>query len=162
MASTSRANELVATQDKHDNATTNTTKARKATTKKINAKKTAAVTKTTALEAKIAELEGMSHYIGFPVLTFTPTAQVRKEAAARKALEDREARTNMNQSAPEAIIAIPKPKGEAGDGKRGYMLIEAMGLNGDDEEDEELYASILVSWKRSTSRVSVCLGCHQR
>ena len=38
---------------------------------------------------------------------------------------------------------IPKPKGSAGGGKRGYCLIDEMGLNGNDE-DRAIYSDIRV------------------
>lgn len=43
-----------------------------------------------------------------------------------------------------SIEAIPRPKGEAGDRKRGFILIEAMELN-KGSKNQTLYNSILVS-----------------
>lgn len=42
---------------------------------------------------------------------------------------------------PGSIVVIQKPKGEAGDAKRGFNLRSAMGL----DDNRYLYADILVS-----------------
>jgi hypothetical protein len=47
-------------------------------------------------------------------------------------------------SGEENIRALQRPKGEAGDRKKGFILIDAMGLNKTDEK-RRLYNSILVS-----------------
>jgi hypothetical protein len=43
------------------------------------------------------------------------------------------------------IASIARPRGEAGDRKKGFVLQEAMKLDGSSEK-EALYASILVCW----------------
>lgn len=55
---------------------------------------------------------------------------------------------DMNEN---TIEAIPKPKGEAGNKQRGFILRDAMKLDG--EEDKELFKAVQVD--------KVTSNCHQ-
>ncbi|KAJ7017633.1 hypothetical protein C8F04DRAFT_1243941 [Mycena alexandri] len=62
-------------------------------------------------------------------------ARVAEMEATNKSLEERAARGSTAAAAPEQEIErLHKPKGEAGDGKRGFNLRDAMGLEDDQEE----------------------------
>jgi hypothetical protein len=49
----------------------------------------------------------------------------------------------------EDVVIIEKPLGEAGDKRKGFVLIEAMGLDGNDK-DREQYKAMLVSFPSNT------------
>ena len=75
-----------------------------------------------------------------------------KEAAEREVACVKAAAAPMNRRGREtdenAIEVIPKPKGEAGDKQRGFILRDAMEL--DTEENKELFEAIQVYMVSST------------
>ncbi|KAF4586750.1 hypothetical protein EYR40_010765 [Pleurotus pulmonarius] len=84
------------------------------------------------------------------------------EAKCKKILaEDRELRDKLAAAeamkpsplpvAPGSITAIQKPKGEAGDTKRGFNLCSAMGL----DEDRFLYTDIMRAVRRNAARAGI-------
>ncbi|KAF7981493.1 hypothetical protein HWV62_33035 [Athelia sp. TMB] len=68
-----------------------------------------------------------------------------KEMAQRHANSPRRDQAALNPADADQIQVIMKPKGEAGDGKRGFNLRDAMDLDGDD--NKELYEAIQRSVK---------------
>lgn len=78
----------------------------------------------------------------------SPIAQLKaieaELASTRKARD--EALANLSKSKRgEDITIIEKPPGEAGDKSKGFVLIKAMGLDGNDS-DREQYKAMLVSF----------------
>jgi hypothetical protein len=75
-----------------------------------------------------------------------------KEAAEREAARVKAAAAPMNRRGRKtdenAIEVIPKPKGEAGDKQRGFILRDVMEL--DTEENKELFEAIQVYMVLST------------
>jgi hypothetical protein len=65
-----------------------------------------------------------------------------KEAAIRKA--HKQARELEEDQEREPIQVFPRPKGQAGDSKRGFVLETAMGLDMKDEDEHQLYLNIVV------------------
>jgi hypothetical protein len=55
------------------------------------------------------------------------------------------------------IEAIPKPKGEAGDKRRGFILRDATKLDG--EENKEFFEAVQVDMVTSTALVLPLLIC---
>ncbi|KAJ7855219.1 hypothetical protein B0H13DRAFT_2578096 [Mycena leptocephala] len=68
-------------------------------------------------------------------------AQLAEVEAANKTLEQRAARGATATEPEEDIVALEKPKGEAGDRKKGFVLIEAMGLEDDPARFLKIQAS---------------------
>ena len=59
----------------------------------------------------------------------------------------------VNTDVAPKIKPLPRLKGEAGDRKRGFVLIEAMGLN-KSQKNQTLYNSILVRHSRHVTSLS--------
>jgi hypothetical protein len=71
-------------------------------------------------------------------------AAVKAELASAQQARD-EAVANLNRGSHVSdIVAIEKPCGEAGDKRKGFVLIKAMGLDGS-TKDREQYKAMLVS-----------------
>ncbi|KAJ7936715.1 hypothetical protein B0H13DRAFT_2437581 [Mycena leptocephala] len=78
--------------------------------------------------------------------------RVRAELAATKAsINERAARGSAPGEDAEPIQRLERPKGEAGDGKNGFNLQNAMGL----EDDDEQYQAIMRSVHHNVVRANV-------
>jgi hypothetical protein len=81
-------------------------------------------------------------------------------ASTRQARDEALASLNKASHAKD-IVVIEKPFGEAGDKRKGFVLIKAMGLDGSPKEREQ-YKAMLVS-SCSHQRLSVAINmCHPR
>ncbi|KAF4593332.1 hypothetical protein EYR38_009046 [Pleurotus pulmonarius] len=89
-------------------------------------------------EEKCRQLEGK--------LMMAEGCELREKLAAAEAMKPPPLHV-----VPGSIVAIQKPKGEAGDAKRGFNLRSAMGL----DNDRYLYADILRAVRRNASRAGV-------
>jgi hypothetical protein len=98
----------------------------------------------------VATLQGMTSELWLRMLMHSPIAQI--EAITAELTSTRKARDEALASLSKAtgkrgddIVVIEKPPGEAGDKTKGFVLIEAMGLDGSDS-DREQYKAMLVSF----------------
>ena len=65
-----------------------------------------------------------------------------KEAAVRKARK--QAREPEQDHEHEKVQVFPRPKGQAGDSKRGFVLETAMGIDMRDTDEHQIYLNIVV------------------
>ncbi|KAJ7575167.1 hypothetical protein C8J56DRAFT_1064070 [Mycena floridula] len=70
-----------------------------------------------------------------------------KLALAQEELQKAKDQPPKEKPAKESIQQIPRPKGEGGDGKRGFKLITVMGLDEELEKDRSLYKAMLAAVK---------------
>jgi hypothetical protein len=95
----------------------------------------------------VVMLQGISLKLWLRILIQSLIAQLKaieaELANAQKA--HNEALVSLNKSkCSEKVVIIEKPPGEVGDKTKGFVLIEAMGLDGNDREREQ-YKAMLIS-----------------
>lgn len=76
------------------------------------------------------------------------TEKIAAEEHARKKAERKAQKAKDKAKMREGIIKVPRPKGIAGDRKRGFVLSEAMGV------DEEKYRACVVSIFATSSHIA--------
>jgi len=77
--------------------------------------------------------------------------RIAELAATKASINEKAARGNAPGEDAEPIQRLERPKGEAGDGKNGFNLQNAMGL----EDDDEKYQAIMRSVHHNVVRANV-------
>jgi hypothetical protein len=73
-----------------------------------------------------------------------------KPTAELAAANEKIARKRSSREDTEPVERLERPKGEAGDGKRGFVLQSAMGL----DDDRDLFQAIVVRVRESLCKKS--------